>query len=294
MTEPKRSLDPPVDVTLRAMTAHDVPAALALCRASRWNQTAGEWHLFLALAAGGAIVAERAGQVIGTAVTLPYEDRFAWVSMVLVDPAQRGRGVGRALLTAAIDNAPQVDALRLDATSLGRPLYATLGFTEEYSLGRYERRTAIDVEAASSEAHTLTEADWDAVAALDRDGFGAGRLPVLQWCWRSAPEYAWTHRSPGGRLDGFVLGRHGHDFEQIGPLVAVDQTAAARLVASALAQVGERPVCIDVPDAHAGWREGLLAGGFVLQRSFTRMVRGALRHPGVPSHVFAIAGPEFG
>jgi GNAT superfamily N-acetyltransferase len=293
MTDHPPPRDTPDDTILRTMTSRDVPAAVSLCRVSSWNQTAGEWELFLASAPGGAIVAEHAGRVIGTAVTLPYEDRFAWIAMVLVDPAQRGRGVGRALLTSALANAPRVHALRLDATAFGRPLYSTLGFMVEYTLARYERRGRVGGGAPSERVRQLSGGDWDTVATHDREVFGADRRAVLQWCGRSAPEYAWVHAA-GGRIDGFVLGRHGHDFEQIGPLVAADEEVAGRLLATALTQVRDRPVCIDVPDAHAHWRDGLLSEGFVLQRSFTRMVRGELRHAGQPSHVFAIVGPEFG
>ncbi len=275
------------------MTARDIDAAVGLCRASGWNQTAGEWELFLARAPEGAVVAERAQRVIGTAVTFPYEDRFAWIAMVLVEPAERGRGVGRALLTSALTNAPRVNALRLDATALGRPLYSTLGFTDEYTLARYERRGAAPDREPPRGVRPMASGDWDALAAYDRVVFGASRRAVLEWCWRTAPEYAWVDVADG-RIAGFVLGRHGHHFEQVGPLVAADEDTAARLLAAALPHAADRPVCIDVPDAHAHWRDGLLAGGFVLQRSFTRMVRGDLQHPGEPSHVFAIAGPEFG
>jgi GNAT superfamily N-acetyltransferase len=293
MTDQAYRNNVPDDTVLRPMTGRDVPAAIGLCRASRWNQTAGEWDLFLAGAPGGAIVAEHAGRVIGTAVTFPYEDRFAWIAMVLVDPAQRGRGVGRALLTSALANAPRVHALRLDATPLGRHLYSTLGFADEYTLARYERRGTAATGEHSARVRPLAIGDWDAVSTYDRKVFGASRRTVLEWCWRTAPEYAWVH-AMDTQVDGFVLGRHGHDFEQIGPLVAADDEVAGRLLTTALARAGDRPVCIDVLDAHARWRDRFLSSGFVLQRSFTRMVRGDLRHPGEPSHVFAIAGPEFG
>ena len=42
----------------------------------------------------GIAVAERHGRIVGTVATLPYESRFTWISMVLVDPAERGQGIG--------------------------------------------------------------------------------------------------------------------------------------------------------------------------------------------------------
>jgi GNAT superfamily N-acetyltransferase len=293
MSDPPLHVESGREVAVRPMRPADVPAAVALCRASRWNQTAGEWELFLALAPDGAIVAERAGRVIGTAVTLPYGDRFAWVAMVMVDPDEQGRGVGRSLLTTALANATRVPALRLDATPFGKPLYESLGFTVEYTLARYERRVPVPALERPALVRPLAPGDWSALAERDRAAFGANRLAVLEWCWRAAPEYAWVHGMDGS-IDGFVLGRHGHDFEQIGPLVASGEDVARRLLPAALAQVGDRPVCIDAPDAHAIWVDGLLSSGFVLQRPFTRMVRGELRHPGDPLQVYAITGPEFG
>ena len=84
-------------VLIRQMTVSDVPAGLRLCRASGWNQTARDWEHFLTTAPRGAFVAIEDGQVIGSVATLPYGP-FTWVSMVLVDPAARRRGLGTLLL----------------------------------------------------------------------------------------------------------------------------------------------------------------------------------------------------
>ena len=169
-------------VTFREMVAEDIPAGLALCRASGWNQVERDWRRFLKAQPGGALVAERDSRVIGTVATMRYGPRFAWVAMVLVDPAERGRGVGRSLLTRGLALLDDVDTSRLDATPAGEPLYKTLGFAEESRLSRLQlapgaARMAIAPDPLSATLVTirpLAPADWDAIAAFDARVFGGG------------------------------------------------------------------------------------------------------------------------
>ena len=82
------SLPPGAAAQVREMTIADIPAGLALCRASHWNQTERDWQHFLTSAPRGALVAEHEGKVVGSVATMPYGP-FTWISMVLVDPAVR-------------------------------------------------------------------------------------------------------------------------------------------------------------------------------------------------------------
>ena len=283
----------PLGVSLREMMADDIPAGLALCRASRWNQIARDWELFLALEPEGATVAVRDGRVIGTVTTLRFSTCFGWISMVLVDPAERGHGVGTALLQAGIDALHDVTA-RLDATPAGEPLYRKLGFEFEYGLKRFQREAspfALPPEEAG--VAPLGEDHWDDVRALDALVFGADRSAMLAWLRDGAPEYAWVAQSDDG-LEGFVLGRHGHDFDQIGPIVATDADVARRLVGRCLAARSDRRLVVDAPDHHASWQQWLQSTGFTVQRPFARMYLGTHLHPGLPDQYFASVGPEFG
>ena len=71
---------------LRTMTKADIPAGLRLKEIAGWNQTAADWKRFLEASPEGCFVAEEDGRVCGTATTISFENRFAWVGMVLVDP----------------------------------------------------------------------------------------------------------------------------------------------------------------------------------------------------------------
>ena len=286
----------PSGVSLREMTVEDVPAGLRLCRASRWNQVARDWEQFLRLEPHGAAVAVRDGRVIGSVATLRFGRRFAWISMVLVDPVERGQGIGRALLLHGLSMLSDTVA-RLDATPAGEILYRKLAFEEEYRLTRFERAPAPlaagAAGAAAGPVSALGDEDWPALNAFDARVFGADRSALLTWLADGAREYASVSLSARG-IAGFLLGRHGHNFEHIGPVVAQDEAIARRLVGACLARHPERRFIIDAPDQHAGWQAWLRGVGFTVQRPFIRMYRGDLQHRGLPQHVFASTGPEFG
>jgi GNAT superfamily N-acetyltransferase len=283
-------------VSIREMTVDDIPAGLLLCRASGWNQTEDDWNYFLKAAPHGARVAEESGSVIGTVATLAYGP-FAWISMVLVDPKARGRGVGTLLLERGLTLVPEGVTARLDATPAGEALYRQLGFAGEYSVARWfcdSPRTLLPPRTTRSSARPLQPGDWPAVRERDFHAFGASRSGLLERLACDAPEYAWVLDRRGHGLQGFLLGRHGHVREHLGPLVAESHEGARELVESCLASEADRPLFIDVPDGQAAWTDVLSAAGFAIERPFLRMYRGPLTAPGDPSLIYAITGPEFG
>jgi GNAT superfamily N-acetyltransferase len=283
---------PLAGVSIREMTSADIPAGLALCRASRWNQTERDWQHFLTAAPHGALVTVENGIVIGTVATLPYGP-FAWISMVLVDPHARGRGLGTMLLNRGLGLVPAGAAARLDATPAGEVLYRKLGFVGEYGLARwcFDGRRSLATRAPG--ARRLERADWPVVRELDARAFGVSRGSLLERLAREAPEYAWVLERGDG-LQGYVLGRHGHVREHLGPLVADGGEAARLLLESCLATNPDRAVFVDVPDDQEAWRDALSTMGFAIERPFLRMHRGPLSARGEPSLIYAIAGPEFG
>jgi GNAT superfamily N-acetyltransferase len=275
------------DVVCRRMTEDDIDAGLRLCRAAKWNQLRRDWELFLRLSPGGCRVAMRDGRTIGTVATVRYEDHFAWVSMVLVDPDERGRGVGTLLLQQALEILSDMQSVRLDATPAGRPVYRRLDFQDEYRLARLEA-SALRLDSGDTVARPLTLADIPAISELDKQYFGADRRMLLEWLLTGTPEYAWMTDH------GYVLGRHGHTFEHIGPMIAADVETAQALFRACVPPLANRPVILDVPEHSPLWRVWLESIGFTEQRPFTRMYRGNLAHPGEPEMQYAITGPEFG
>lgn len=280
-------------IVVRDMTDGDIAAGLRLCRLSGWNQLANDWELFLKLSPGGCRVAQKDGKVVGTVATLRYQDRFSWLSMLLVDPAERGAGIGTRLLKEGLRLLENQACVRLDATPLGKPIYERHGFLEENTLSRMTAPAGNhNLLPEPERARPMCEKDLPAVLARDLEVFGADRQVLLRRWFELAPECAWVIE--GADCEGYCFGRPGFKYQQLGPIVANDETIAAELVAACLRRLGNTAVAIDAPVASAAWMERLAALGFKEERPFARMRRGIHQMPRAGKNVFGIAGPEFG
>jgi hypothetical protein len=224
---------------------------------------------------------------VGTAGAVGYGRDLAWVCMVIVDPDARGRGLAARLVSDVLDRVGGFAVVGLDATPQGRPVYARLGFADGPPLARMEAGTNRPATSAGA-ARPMRETDLDVVLRWDRDIFGADRGRVLRFAHDTAPEYAWVLERRGG-LDAYCFGRHGHNAEQVGPVVARASEAARAVVASALAARPDRRFFLDVTAEGRRFASSL---GFIEQRPFIRMFRG----PSLASSdsLFAVFGPEFG
>jgi len=294
------------DPVIRPLTFEDLDHAFRLSTVAGWNQRLDDWRMLLKLAPGGAFAAlpdAGAASIVGTAIGIDYGG-FAWIAMMLVDPAYRGRGVGRRLLEAAIDAVPSHLPIRLDATPLGRQLYQRYRFEDESALSRHVidpanlvGRRAARTRPAPCAVQPLTDADLAVVVEQDRDTFGGMRGAVLDWAFRGAPQYAYVVRSDSGGAIHYCLGRRGRVFDQIGPVVASEDGIAHALVSAALAAAAGRSVAVDVFDSRGAFTGALQREGFVVERPLVRMCRradsGACATAVGQSCEFAILGPEF-
>jgi GNAT superfamily N-acetyltransferase len=277
----------------------DLADALGLSASAGWNQREDDWRMLLRLAPAGSFCAKLDGRVVGTAIGIDYVE-FGWIAMMLVDPAVRGRGIGRRLLEAALQAIPDDRPIRLDATPMGRPLYQQFDFHDEAVLTRHVASSVIDVPPGTIDAtvRPMRHDDLPLVGVRDRDVFRAARGPLLRWALESAPKYARILVDPAGNVH-YCLGRQGALFDQVGPVVSDDGRVAGALAGAALAHANGRPVAVDAFDGNAGFTGWLAAHGFEAQRPLYRMCRLARssgerlppREPGFGE--FAILGPEF-
>src|SRR5262249_42879586 len=258
--------------------------------AAGWNQTEADWGRFLQASPEGCFVAEWNGEVAGTVTTIIYEDRLAWIGMVLVDPELRGRGIGTTLLLKAIDylDAKRIPCVKLDATAQGKLLYERLAFQVEYEIERCILRR----EGCTAAALHRVE-DIETFLATDREVFGADRSALLRSIASAAPEFVGLMREDAV-LSGYALGRRGSRADHLGPWVARTHAAARAMLDNFLLRSQREVVFVDVVKDNP-WAPGLLIEkGFTFSRALTRMYRGENAHPGRPDLVCAILGPEFG
>ena len=283
---------------IRTMTARDIPAGMRLKEIAGWNQTEADWQIFLDASRDGCFVAEVDGVVRGTATTIVYGGRFAWVGMVLVHPQHRGHGIGTALLKKCIEHldAIQVPCIKLDATPLGKPIYEKLGFATEYELERWTlKRGQADLPRGDQldPDESMPEPVLEHVLTADREAFGADRGAVLRALHRRHPLFTDGVWNQGGTA-GYAFGRRGSFADHVGPWIAKDETAGKRILLQFLARSGREMVVTDCSKTNRFARKLLQARGFEYSRPLTRMFRGRNEYPGRPELVCAILGPEFG
>ncbi len=283
---------------LRAMTMMDVAAGVKLNQSAGWNQTTADWERFLRANPKGCFVVEVDGNVCGTVTTISFEDRFAWVGMVLVDPEHRKKGLGTKLLEAAIrhlDN-KKVSTIKLDATPQGKPLYEKLGFISEYEIERWTlQRSTEDMAAAhqTRASEVISAIVLKSILQIDGEVFGAGRSYLLKSLHHDAPEFTLA-ASSGGTLTGYTFGRRGLFADHLGPWMAEDFSSARQLLETFLAHSSRETLIVDCLKLNRMAAGLLRSCGFMQSRLLTRMYRGPNTYPGNPGALCAIMGPEFG
>jgi len=277
-------------VRLRSLTAADLPAVMQLKDAVGWNQTAADWLRFLDANPSGCFAADEDGTLVGTATSIIYERRVAWIGMLIVHQRWRGRGIGSALLERAMRylDACGVPCMKLDATPQGRLLYEKFGFTVEYDIERHRLIRSSRPSPPAPAAPRL-----DSVLQLDRDVFGVDRAALLGSLARDAPELVQVESDPSGVV-GYTLGRHGSLADQLGPWVATSAAGAERLLDGFLHRSTAGRVFVDCVSPNT-WASPLVRSrGFEHSRLLTRMYCGANDHPGRPEQQGGCLGPEFG
>jgi len=277
-----------------ALSSGQAEALVALSANSGWNQVAADWRFMLQQGRGVGF-ATPDGRPVASAIHWPVGERLDWISMVLTHTDWRKRGFGSDLLRRCIEAVTGAGrAAGLDATELGRPLYATMGFRELYTLSRWrlERAGPMAPPQAGVEIRPATASDLAAIAAFDRDRSGMDRAPLLAHLLGRAPGVALV-ATAGVRVVGYVLGRDGRMTAQIGPIVAETEAVALALLSRAVA-ASALPAILDIPDRHAAIGDWLRQAGGTAPRRFWRMVLGEA--PGLEDarNLYTIAGPELG
>ena len=284
-------------LTFRSLSVSDAQTGFDLSSKAGWNQTLADWERLLEQGQGfGCFSSE--DQCVGTAIVCALDPDRAWVSMVLVEPNWRRKGLGTRLVRSCMTWARRWGRIpALDATPAGAPLYAQLGFIAHSELSRLSfvpHEPAVEAGAQVPDQGNLRlihETDLGAIIEWDRERTGFGREALLSWLRQMSPAWAYQCDSDRGERLGYILGRPGSKALQLGPLVALDDHTAVALV-QRLQQAYTGPIMIDVPDIHTSFVDRLCTLGFVRQRPLTRMVLDGETIPG-SENVYATAGPEW-
>jgi GNAT superfamily N-acetyltransferase len=259
----------------------DAPAGRVLSTEAQWNQNEADWRFFLS---NGIVfgVRDHDGRLIATAALLPYSAGNAWISMVLVTPDFRRRGIATRLIDACLDEARQRGLTTwLDATPAGAAVYGPLGFTPTLELRRLRRAAAAPRSAAP-----LAACDLHEFVARDGKAIGFDRGDLIRELAMRADSQLLANDT------AVALIRDGRTAQHIGPLFAEHPDHALALV-GAIAASETGPLLIDVVAEQHGFLAALTDSGWTIERPFQRMRFGPATRQAA-EFPFAVAGPEYG
>ena len=286
------------EISLRPLLAEDIPEAMKLKDAEGWNQTVKDWQVFVEGQQNINLIAELEGETTGTVTAINYDNAVAWLGMMIVNKAFRGLGISRNLMSTTIEqlNKNNCESIKLDATPQGRPVYVKLGFVEEYTIYRMVHQDfdqVPDFDMDSGRIEPVANSHISDIIDLDRKIFGANRSQLLKEMINNYPERSFV-LIRDGQVAGFVLGRAGTRFSQIGPVMTANDKDAMALFSSALKPLKNQSIVIDLLEDKIQVSDWLTSIGFASQRPLYRMYLEKNPYPGKPDSQYAICGPEFG
>jgi predicted N-acetyltransferase YhbS len=256
---------------IRTMTPVDAgPAADAIER-SGW----GARHVKMAFVARHRqcrpFVAEADGAIVGSGVTT-VNWPVGWIGTIWVDPAWRGRGLGKALTQVTIDAAEDAGCrtLVLVATDAGRPLYERFGFEVQT---QYRILEALGLAENDDEPRVrpYRASDLAVMTELDAAATGEDRAHLLEAF--AAPDTTRCLARGDGSLGGFVLRPPWGG----GATIAPDpDDAMAILHARRVASGPAKRVRAGLLATNVAGIERLLAAGWVDVWRAPRMIRGEM------------------
>jgi GNAT superfamily N-acetyltransferase len=253
-------------VSIERLDAGRLGDCLNLAESRDWLRQDHQWRLLFTIGDVYGIDAPDGG-LAGVVVATRFGEDVTAIGMMLVAPQHERQGLGRRLMTHALQQA----ATRSDwlvATEFGQPLYERLGFRQIGVKARFVGDFPVSATGLSRPAST---ADMPAIAALDAEVCGTARTRMLG----QMPTFCSQLRvvdGPGG-LRGYAGAWPNVGSTVIGPVLA-ENTGMARALIIDLAARITGPIRLDLGLEQAelvDWVQGMGIG----QGSTTAvMVRG--------------------
>lgn len=278
-------------IHFRLLSEMDLSFCDRLIQQAGWNQNKNDWIRMINLDPEGCFVVERESNKVATIVFTRF-DKVTWVSMVLVDKAYRGQGIGQEMFQYILKILVEknIETVRLDATGIGIHLYRKFGFNEEYDLIRFVKKNHFSKEDCSYKS--IETELINSISKFDRNVTQTNRSKLISaLCYNSNPVCIETENS--GDIRGYITMRSGRSGIQLGPCIASDPNVGLKLLDRGLKMARSNKVIIDIPvsnEAAISWSK---RNDFTEERRFTRMYSGKKIYD-EPSMIFASFGPEKG
>lgn len=280
----------PAGITFRRFGEHDIEAAHKLSMAVRWPHRFDDWKFIQRLGAG--YVAEAGETLAGTALCWSHGTDFASIGMVIVGADYQGRGLGRELMSLAINELGKRN-ISLFATPSGQPLYQKLGFEPNGQIHQHQGSvfaSRLMPLQPGERIRPLGSRDGAKLATLGARATGMPRGTVMAALMEVAEAVVID------RYDEVIacamLRRFGHGYV-IGPVIAPDIERAKALISHWTGTYAGAFIRIDVTAA-SGLSEWLDEIGLTQVDTVIGMVRGQAPLPEKNMHQYAIINQALG
>lgn len=162
--------DPVEGLRVRSMTLEELrEVALPWAGAEGWNPGLNDAEVFFATDPQGFFLAEAGGEPLGCISAVNYGPAYSFLGFFLVQPAMRGRGIGRAMSQAALAHAGE-RIMGLDGVVAQQANYRAAGFAPAFRSVRYARPGGGPEPLGAMELAALP---WEMVLAYDTAHFPA-------------------------------------------------------------------------------------------------------------------------
>ncbi|MEC3861762.1 GNAT family N-acetyltransferase [Mesobacterium sp. TK19101] len=274
-------------IQTRRMTVEDLNTVLDWAAEEGWNPGLDDPAVFLQTDPDGFFLALDGDQPVAAISVVNHSDDFSFLGLYICRASHRGRGIGLALWTEALEHAG-ARTVGLDGVQDQQANYARSGFrhaggTTRYSgtLAGYDHRAALPVEPA----------DVMRLVVLEAGASGWEKRRYLQGWFTDTAHRKTFVVSEGERITGFATVRACRDGAKIGPLSALDE-ATALVLLEKCADVFAGEIIVDVPSSSDLLNDICNELGLVPGFQTARMYRGPSQ-PGA-SRLFAVASLELG
>ncbi|MCW4030664.1 MAG: GNAT family N-acetyltransferase [Candidatus Bathyarchaeota archaeon] len=253
------------------MQTEDYDFAVDLANTMDWSMATQDFEFMAMLEPEGCLVAFDGSKRIGIATCVGY-GKLGWFGNLIVEPQYRKRGVGRQLVTYAVEylQSISVKTVGLYAYPHLRGFYESLGFRADIDFALLKAENP-RVEAA--EELPRTGSQWIAIVeALDQACFGGDRKRLLESIIED-PDNRSFCIFDGTNLAGYVAATVYEHTAWIGPLIAQTIEAATALTNTMVSRLGDKTVYAVTPK-DSPLHLALTSAGFSEEFSVTRMYLG--------------------
>ncbi len=277
---------------IRPMRATDVDFAVALTNEEGWEYDSEDFRRFRRMDPEGTLVAWTEGRRVGITTATAYENA-TWIGNVIVQPKERGKGYGRALVEEAVHYGEMqgAETAWLNAYANAEGFYRGLGFAAHGRSWRYEGKAE---GRLADEPRLVHVSELDALTTFDRPYFGNERGKVLTEFYHDYGDafFVWSEED----LRGYAVGARYAGGMDVAPWVAPPDRPdiAEALLLHLLAAFPDRQVALAVPEENKAALGLLRDLGFERAIKTIRMAHGAGSGGIDPRGIFGLGGLEKG